>query len=391
MKIVYLAGPADTIAAYRASEAGRMSEYFGTSYMVQFFDICRHHRWKCNVISTTSAPYFEKVLGDVTIQNRPPLTGSSAGISFHIRSVVWMLSALISVMRYRPDAVIMTAFQNYWFVFAPLRLMGVKLVLSVHCTLWPPNNRRRTAWRVLWFLNEHLIVRRSSAIFGVSDTVVDQLKTIAGKVTEIRRFFPTYRREQFSGIAPPPAVREPFRVFYAGRIEENKGVFHILEMADRLNRSGSGIYVFDLCGTGSALEALSADITKRQLGQWVTAHGFCDATRMSSLLGASHAVIVPTTGDFEEGFNKVVAEAVLAGRPVITSKACPALPDVYPAAVEARVENIEDYVAAIRKLREDQEFYREKAANCASVQEQFYNPSNSWRSIMEQALVKLDA
>ncbi len=390
MRIVYLAGPADGIAAYRASEAGRMSEYFGTSYMCQFFDICRDRGWTCNVITTTETPYFEEVLGGVTIQNRPPLTANAAGLMFHLKSLAWMVSALLSVVRYRPDAIIMTAFQNYWFVFAPLRLIGVKLILSVHCTLWPPNGRQRAAWRLFWFLNQHLIVRRSSAIFGVSGAVVAQLKGIAGKAAHIKRFVPTYRREQFAAIAIPPQQTEPFGIFYAGRIEVNKGVFDILGMAEILNQEAAGGFRFDICGTGSALDSLAAEIARRKLDACVTAHGFCDATRLASLLGASHAVIVPTTGDFEEGFNKVVAEAVLAGRPVITSPACPALPDVYPAAVEVRIDNVGDYVAAIRRLKDDKAFYREKVQNCASVQDQFYDPSKSWRCVMEQALMAID-
>ena len=55
---------------------------------------------------------------------------------------------------------------------------------------------------------------------------------------------------------------------------------------------------------------------------------------MRAMYDDAHVVIVPTTSDFIEGFNKVVAEAVLAGKPVITSSVCPALEYVRDAVIE---------------------------------------------------------
>ena len=40
---------------------------------------------------------------------------------------------------------------------------------------------------------------------------------------------------------------------------------------------------------------------------------------MREMFRQAHVLIVPTTTDFIEGFNQVVVEGVLAGRPVITS------------------------------------------------------------------------
>ena len=62
---------------------------------------------------------------------------------------------------------------------------------------------------------------------------------------------------------------------------------------------------------------------------------------------SSHAVIVPTTSRFEEGFNMVCAEAILAGRPVITSAVCPALAYIREAAIEVQPDNIDQYYQAI--------------------------------------------
>jgi glycosyltransferase involved in cell wall biosynthesis len=52
------------------------------------------------------------------------------------------------------------------------------------------------------------------------------------------------------------------------------------------------------------------------------------------MFGRCHVVLVPTRSSYSEGFNAVVAEAILSGRPVITSKLCPAIELVRDAVVE---------------------------------------------------------
>jgi glycosyltransferase involved in cell wall biosynthesis len=100
---------------------------------------------------------------------------------------------------------------------------------------------------------------------------------------------------------------------------------------------------------------------------------------MLELIQNSHAFIVPTRMEFEEGFNKVVAESILNNRPVLTSAVCPAIDDVRAAVVEARPDNVDDYCRGVKRLVEDAAFYQEKVSACQTVQEQFYDQSNSWR------------
>ena len=95
----------------------------------------------------------------------------------------------------------------------------------------------------------------------------------------------------------------------------------------------------------------------------VSCHGYLNSQRLSAMLAASHAVIVPTTSRFEEGFNMVCAEAILAGRPVITSQVCPALEYVRAAAVEVPPDNIEEYCQAILKLYDDRRILQTKAGS----------------------------
>ena len=73
----------------------------------------------------------------------------------------------------------------------------------------------------------------------------------------------------------------------------------------------------------------------------------------------AHVVIVPTTSQFEEGFAKICAEAILAERPVVTSAVCPALASIREAAIEVPPDNVEAYFQAIVELANDEDFTNE--------------------------------
>ena len=97
--------------------------------------------------------------------------------------------------------------------------------------------------------------------------------------------------------------------------------------------------------------------------------------------------IVPTTKDFIEGFNKTLAESILAGKPAITSSVCPALSVLEKAVIEVSPEDTRAYTDAILKLRSDKELYEQKCKACLKLQEQFYDESNSWGTKFMQVLV----
>jgi glycosyltransferase involved in cell wall biosynthesis len=111
---------------------------------------------------------------------------------------------------------------------------------------------------------------------------------------------------------------------------------------------------------------------------------------MAEMYSRSHVVIVPTTTDFIEGFNKVVAEGVLAGRPVITSSVCPALALVREAVEEVPADDVAAYADAIVRLREDRALYEARRHACLSAQEQFYDPGQGWAAALKSVLAPLD-
>jgi glycosyltransferase involved in cell wall biosynthesis len=229
------------------------------------------------------------------------------------------------------------------------------------------------------------------AIISVSDEIAEQVHELTrGRARRVLTFTPQYRRSSFAGVRAPDEPRSTFRVLYVGRIERNKGVFDVLEVARRFAAEGTAGVEFDLCGAGSALRALRKAIDAAGLSRVVRCHGHCDYRTMAEMYSRSHAVIVPTTTDFIEGFNKVVAEGVLAGRPVITSSVCPALALVRGAVVEVPPDDVAGYQEAIRQLRDDPALYQAKRAACLAAQEQFYHPPGGWAATLKAVLAPLD-
>jgi glycosyltransferase involved in cell wall biosynthesis len=118
----------------------------------------------------------------------------------------------------------------------------------------------------------------------------------------------------------------------------------------------------------------------------VTVHGFCDKEMLAELLAASHLVIVPTRSDFEEGLAKTCVEAVLAGRPFVTSPVCPALVSLGAAGVGVPPDDVQAYGDALIRLAEDPVFYAAKAKECIPLQAQFYDPSRAYKAVLKRQL-----
>jgi glycogen synthase len=98
-------------------------------------------------------------------------------------------------------------------------------------------------------------------------------------------------------------------------------------------------------------------------------------------------VIVPTRSDFDEGFAKVAAEAILLNRPAICSSTVPAVEVLKNAVVEVASEDIESYVNNIRRLLADAQFYDSLCQSCPLFREQFLGGSQGLTSVLEKCIL----
>jgi len=173
---------------------------------------------------------------------------------------------------------------------------------------------------------------------------------------------------------------------FAGRLERNKGVFDLLEICRRLSADADRRFEFEVCGGGSAYEELQAAVLVSGVADRFRLHGKLVRPRLLEVYGRSHLVIVPTRSDFCEGLPMVCAEAILAGRPVITSRVSNALEALHGAVVEAAVNDVDDYVRQIRAVVADPARYRALIGGTRRVGAQFFDRSRGLQAAIEDCL-----
>ncbi|MBW4652874.1 MAG: glycosyltransferase [Kaiparowitsia implicata GSE-PSE-MK54-09C] len=388
-RIIYMAGFGEVMGTYQYWSKGEDDpSQVSVTYSGQFYDVCRAIDAKALVIAFNERKmrFHDEAF---TIEYWRLLTPSVSALTYHL-NLVWNSFRLIfSALKFRASVVVVADGTVHWFLMAVLPLIGIQVIPSLHCVLWRKFTPLTQRKKIILGLGRHLFSKQCLATLVVSDEIADQVQEFTGAQHQpILRFSPIYRRQQFQSIPSPNDVRSPFRVLYVGRVEANKGVFDLLDMAGILRERGRTDIVFDLCGKGTALTQLREAAAHAGLEASFRCHGHCNKEVMRSMFSQSHVVIVPTKPDFVEGFNKVVVEGILSARPVITSAVCPALSYVKEGVVEAIADDIESYIDSILKLCDQLDFYAEKVRNCYALQDQFYDDSASWGTILASILTE---
>lgn len=391
LKIAYLSGPTNAFDILAALRSGAEPNYFGTNYMREFLIFADELEAEALIATWHDAPRSVRRSGRYTFLNLPP--AQAAGLSYHLQLLRQQLIFLWHFLKFRPDVLLLTGNQELWWVMWPLKLMGTRFVASFHGVIWPKFRKLKLHQRLLLFLNKWLALRKLDAAVLTSEDIRLQLERSTGSAYRHVRVFPhlpSYDDRQFDGIAPVDSLaRSPFRLMFMGRIEENKGVFDLVEMADRLEREFPGAYQFEVCGSGSASSRLEAEIQARGIERVISCNGYCDPSRIREIISRSHAVVVPTRKDFDAGFEMTCSEAILSGRPLITSAVCPALYYLKEASIEVEPENVPQYCEAIRRLKEDEELYAAKCQQCGPLRFQFLDSSKSWLTAMRHAFKQI--
>ena len=386
MRIMCLDGPGDAIGSFEHWERGEdIGNVTHVPFSRQLFDVC--HELDAKLWLIGEHPRIDRVeRGNFIIEHRGRASRGKAGGAYHLSELNHARKIMADVLRFRADLVIMSPRPSP-LLMSMLRAVRVRFVMVLYCVLWrkfaPPRGVRRALSR----FNAPMYRWGAEAVLCISEEVKRQVRELAGPSSgPFVDFLPQFREEVFAGIAKPQAAVRPFRVMFAGRIERNKGVFDLVEVAKRLRQRGRDDIVFDICGDGGAFEQLKAHVRQFQLEEMFALHGWCDRSQMRACFSRSHVVVVPTTTDFIEGFNMVVVEALLAGRPVISSPVCPALEYLDGAVVTVPPDDIAAYEAAIVGLADDAERYNELQHRSERAGRRFLDERTSLKAALEHTL-----
>jgi glycogen synthase len=377
--IYYAAVAGDVAGTYRRWRDGMRDErQTAATYSGQFFDLCA----KTSRPGTASFPSDRKQFirdGTFELRSRPP-TRSTGGVRFYFDQLIRACWLYGDVLRSNASDVIVMDGVTFFFLLAPLVWSGRRVFLSIHTVLWRQGTRPKLLQRIVRSMDGWFLRTQCAGCLVASPAIGEQVNKLAGSRVKVVLFYPLYEKADFARFGSPDQNSRPFRIFYAGRIEIDKGIFDLLEVLHDLVRAGRNVHL-DVCGDGSALEQLRADIMRCGMHSSVTTHGHLNRPEMLTLLESAQVVVVPTRSSFPEGLNQVVIEAALAHRPVVTSAVCPALDLVAPAAIEAIADNPGSYRSSIERLMDEPHCFMERVRAGAALGQNFFDPDKAWTAV----------
>jgi glycogen synthase len=385
LRVVSLDGPGDVAGTFRRWLTGNEDpSVTHVAFSGQLFDACSE--LEAELLMLGEHPRRERIEGGAfVVENRGNDSLGKRGLAFHRAEIGHALRTLTEVQRYRPHAVI-TSMRPHPFLLRALRLGGARLIYNLHNVLWPKFASPTRVQRTLNRLNAPAL-REAAAVLCVSEDIKRQVRQITGgRCAPFVDFLPSFKGDLFEGIRPPDFDARPFRVMYAGRIEADKGVFALLEIARKLRDAGRSDIEFEICGDGSALPELRARAREQRLEETFLLRGWCQRPEMMECFGRAHVVLVPTTTAFVEGFNMVVIEALLAGRPVISSAVCPALEYVARGVHTVPPDAVDAYADAIAGLADDRAAYRRLQAGALVSARRFLDDALGFRRAIVHVL-----
>lgn len=389
-RIGYLSGPVDAREIYRSLREGTQTSLFGTSYMRHLMMVCEEQEREAVIITSHSEARYDEHVGRFSILNRPQSTAS--GMRYHIEQLRWTRDCLRELEEAGAETVVLTAAQHYWLVTPPFRRRGMRFINSYHCAVRALGHRTLSPHEALIRLTSWRHLSQGDPTMAVAPRILRQLSVEPGaEKRHTWRFIPDYDRRIFSRFQPNPVSGGPVEIIFAGRVEENKGVFDMVKACELLNDEPGIRYRFHFHGEGSALATLRERAAASRYADLLRVYGFTSGEALAQHYEAAHIVVVPTRSDFDEGLAKSVIEGVLALRPVVTSQVCPALQVVRDACEEAEINRPESYAAAFRRLVESEANWRSKVVAASQLREEYFEPRHSYAQTLKEALLVAEA
>ncbi len=250
-----------------------------------------------------------------------------------------------------------------------------RIVVSTHA-IYEMSPQSLTARFTRW------ILQSADTILCLSDGSRKELSTIGLDEKKIHRFHYWIQLEHFLPIEKKKAKESfdvslsKFIVLFVGRLISIKGFKLLWEVASALQTEKDISFWF--VGTGPEEDFLLNNPLPN-----ITFWGRQDNTELYKFYNAADVFCIPSL--YEEGFGRVILEALACGTPVIGSKKG-GIPEVVTPEVGIVIEPTkENFINAILTLKNDRDLYQKLYQNARPYVEKYYSEKN-----FEEILSHLD-
>jgi glycogen(starch) synthase len=383
LRVLYSAGPGNAFQTFRDWRRGGPDLVNShVAHSRQMYEALTRHQ-AAGRITCTYEGDEEQSYGGISVVRRPELSQGKSGLAFYRSLYDKARMNIRDAVEFGADVVIIgedTIPSHY----APLRRQGVMVVQSLHTRLWREDRAPSLMQRLRHRGYRKGYLHGRTSVISTSDAVSAQVETLAGPgATPIYEFLPLYYPDHYSGLPEPDVSAPRLEILFIGRVEISKGVLDLVEIAEQL-KAADVDFRFQICGVGGALDMMKSTVTAHGMDEHFVFHGWCDRDALRAVMAQCHVSIIPTRSDFIEGFNQIVAESVLSGRPTVASSVCPAVNYVGGAVDIVQANDLAGYTAALTELSRDREKLRRRIQACPEASRRFIDTANSFGTALDE-------
>jgi len=310
---------------------------------------------------------------------------------------LWIaLRVFFLVWRWKPDRIVCACTEEALASCVLVaKVLGVPIVQSLHNEL----QRRGGPWRLIASL-DRASIRACDAAVCHGPFLAAEIKSLGVPARLVHDF-----EVDLSGFAaaatnaklPPQfeafAARHPLILLFSGRVQQNKGVFDLLEAFRSLVAAGDEQLGLVYIGSGSDLEPLRQRVAELSFGDRVLVAGKLTHAELPGVMSIAAVTVTPTRPEFPEGRCMVVIESLVLGVPVVAPDNGP-----FPYAIQNDVNgylyepgNVEALRAALaRIIREPQVRARLRQGSLVS-RDQLLTKQKTFSDAVEAAFVAAKA
>lgn len=382
LRVAYLPGPGDVLGTYHYwREKVQDPRVPVVSYSWMFYELMYRVGAQVEVISpavkTSSPGETEPWIRFVHVDR----AAAQGALGYYRSERAYTDEICRQLDRFEPH-VVLTSTDLASGNWQRLRRKCGKLILTAHNSFWPMG-RKPTGLKEQ--IKQALLRYNCRAIDGAVCTSAECMRQIHEvtdgrvnglvQVPQLLRDYPLEERKSLRNL------------LFLGRIEENKGIFMLLDAFLALKPRFPDL-TLTFAGAGGGQSALEGRVARAGYPD-VRLTGKLDAAGVHQQIAMSDLVVCPTTTRFNEGLAMVGVEAAAHGVPTLLSSVVPVSDLLGESCIVFEADDEPALHDALERLIVDDSAYQKLLPLVRARRDIFYDKSQSWGSQLGRVLLSL--